>query len=477
MIETMIAFIDELRAVGVPVSMVEAIDALAALEHVDLGDRSAFKHTLGATMIKNERHYEAFDAAFEAFFALHRDRPDRPAPDEQTGSPAQQPMTGQGAGTADLEELARAIMEALSAQDWAMLGAGAQEAVRRLAGIEPGRPVGGTYYLYRTLRRLDVDGMMERLLDEAGVGAGSLSPLEERLLREEMERRIDRLRSELQAEIRRLLVADRGREAVARTLRSPLLEDIDLMHATRHDLARVEKAIRPLTRKLAARLAQKRKRRRAGRLDFRRTMRRALATGGVPFEPVFRSPNPHKPDIVLLCDVSGSMATFARFTLQFTYAMSGQFSKVRSFAFIDGVDEVTGFFEAGGDFARSMERITTEAEVVWLDGHSDYGNALERFGQRFADAVTPRSTVIITGDARSNYRNPRPQMLAALAQSARALYWLNPEPRAYWDTGDSVMSAYAPFCDGVHEVRNLRQLEAFVEQVALPAPGRLRLAV
>ncbi len=152
-------------------------------------------------------------------------------------------------GEADLEELARAIMEALSAQDWAMLSAGAQEAVRRLAGIEPGRPVGGTYYLYRTLRRLDVDGMMERLLSEARVGAGSLSPLEERLLREEIERRIDRLRSELQAEIRRLLVADRGREAVARTLRSPLLEDIDLMHATRHDLARVEKAIRPLDQK------------------------------------------------------------------------------------------------------------------------------------------------------------------------------------------------------------------------------------
>jgi hypothetical protein len=477
MIDTMIAFVDELRTVGVPVSMVEAIDALAALEHVDLGDRAAFKHTLGATMVKNERHYEAFDAAFEAFFALHRDRPDRAGPDRHTqpdGRPTM-PGGGHGGGDADLEELARAIMEALSAQDWAMLGAGAQEAVRRLAGIEPGRPVGGTYYLYRTMRRLDVDGMLERLLGEARVGA--ITPLEERLLREEMERRIDRLRSELQAEIRRLLVADRGREAVARTLRAPLLEDIDLMHATRHDLARVEKAIRPLTRKLAARLAQKRKRRRAGRLDFRRTMRRALATGGVPFEPVFRSPNPHKPDIILLCDVSGSMATFARFTLQFTYAMSGQFSKVRSFAFIDGVDEVTGFFEAGGDFAGSMERITTEADVVWLDGHSDYGNALERFRERFGEAVTPRSTVIITGDARSNYRNPRPQILGALSQSARALYWLNPEPRAYWDTGDSVMSAYTPFSDSVYEVRNLRQLEAFVEQVALPAPGRLGLAV
>jgi uncharacterized protein with von Willebrand factor type A (vWA) domain len=185
-------------------------------------------------------------------------------------------------------------------------------------------------------------------------------------------------------------------------------------------------------------------------------------------EPQFRSPRPTKPEIFLLCDISGSMATFARFTLQFVYAMSGQFSKVRSFAFVDGVDEVTDFFEAGAAFEVALDRVGREAEVVWLDGHSDYGHALSQFWERYGSDLTPRSTVIITGDARNNYRDSRGEVLAAIAEAARAVYWLNPEPRAYWDTGDSIMSALAGQCDDVFEVRNLRQLESFVEGLALP---------
>ncbi len=185
-------------------------------------------------------------------------------------------------------------------------------------------------------------------------------------------------------------------------------------------------------------------------------------------EPQFRTPRPSKPEVFILCDISGSMATFARFTLQFVYAMSGQFSKLRSFAFVDGIDEVTGFFEGGAAFEVALERVGREAEVVWLDGHSDYGHALTQFWERYGGDLTPRSTVIVTGDARNNYRDPRGDVMAAIADAARAVYWLNPEPRAYWDTGDSVMSAFAGDCDNVFEVRNMRQLEAFVEDLALP---------
>jgi uncharacterized protein with von Willebrand factor type A (vWA) domain len=223
-----------------------------------------------------------------------------------------------------------------------------------------------------------------------------------------------------------------------------------------------------LTRKLAARLARRRRLRRRGRLDFRKTMRSSLATGGVPLEPRFRSPRPHRPEVLLLCDISGSMATFARFTLQFTYAMSTQFSKLRSFAFIDTVDEVTEFFGPGTDFNQALARVAAEAQVVMHDGHSDYGSSFEVFMERYGRDVTPRSTVIITGDARNNYRPPQDDLLAELAARARAVFWLNPEPRSYWDTGDSVMSKYARWCDGVHEVRTLRQLEAFVEELSLP---------
>ena len=189
-------------------------------------------------------------------------------------------------------------------------------------------------------------------------------------------------------------------------------------------------------------------------------------------EPQFRTPRPTKPEVFLLCDVSGSMATFARFALQFVYAMSSQFSKLRSFAFVDGIDEVTAFFEAGSAFEVALERVGSEAEVVWLDGHSDYGHVLAQFWERYGAELTPRSTVILTGDARNNYRDARGDIMAAIAGIVRAVYWLNPEPQAYWDTGDSVMSAYAGHCDGVFEVRNLRQLESFVEGLALPR-GRI----
>lgn len=458
-------FIDELRQTGVPVSMVEAIDALSAVEEIELGDRGALRETLRATLIKNVRHERAFDTAFDVYFSLVRatlseDGEQPPA----EGGPAS-PGGGQS-GDFQLDELVADLLRALADLDADGMRQAATEAVDHLAGMEPGRPVGGTYYLYRTLRRLDL-AALEAALVEAMVGDAELSAFERRLIEEDVAERLSRLRADIEEEIRRRLVADRGRDAVARTLRRPLVEDIDLMHATTTDLAEMEEAIGPLTRKLAARLARRRKRR-TGRLDFRRTVRRSLATGGVPADPQFRHPRPHRPEVWLLCDISGSMATFSRFTLQFTHAMSTHFSRLRTFAFIDTIDEVTEFFGPGVDFGKAVSRVATEAEVVWLDGHSDYGNAFETFHRRYGAQLTPRTTVIITGDARNNYRPPRDAVLADVEKAARAVIWLNPEPHAYWDTGDSMMSAYGRHCTSVHEVRTLRQLEEFVEQMALP---------
>jgi len=287
---------------------------------------------------------------------------------------------------------------------------------------------------------------------------------------------VDRLQAEVRREIVRRLVEDRGAATVARTLRGALVEDIDLMHATAEELARIERAVAPLARKLATRLAQKRKRGSEGRLDVRRTIRRSLAHGGALVDPRFKPPRRSKPELVLLCDISGSMATFARFTMQLTHAMGHQFSRVRTFAFVDGVDEVTRFFGQGADFRQGLAAMGETARVIWRDGHSDYGNALQMLGETFPDAVTPRSTVIVTGDARNNYRPPNLDALATFAGPARALFWLNPEARRYWDTGDSIMSVYEPLCDAVYEVRALRQLEEFVDRIVLPVGGRRRVA-
>ncbi|MET0565325.1 MAG: VWA domain-containing protein [Acidimicrobiia bacterium] len=473
MLGVITGFIDELRAAGVPVSMVEAIDGMRAVEAIEIGDRIALRETLRATLIKNLRHESAFDTAFDVYFATVPEQLSEPgSPAEHPGQPDRDRPDFNEPLPFDLDQLLESLLEALAGLDDEAIRSGARAAVDELAGMEPGRPVGGTYYLYRTLRRLDLADLEERLIS-ALTDDQDLSDFDRRLLREEVEARIERLREEIEEEIRRRLVADRGRDAVARTLRRPLIEDVDLMHATTKDLHEMEDAIGPLTRKLAARLARRR-RMRAGRLDFRRTMRKSLATGGVPADPQFRHPRPHRPEVWLLCDISGSMATFSRFTLQFTHAMSTHFSKLRSFAFVDTIDEVSDFFGPGVDFGSALRRVTTEAEVVWLDGHSDYGNSLETFFARYGRQMTPRTTVIITGDARNNYRPPRDRVLGDIADAARALVWLNPEPEAYWDTGDSAMSHYAAHCTSVHEVRTLRQLEQFIEELTLPGPRLLQ---
>ncbi len=469
MLDVLSGFIQELRATGIPVSMVEAIDAMDALKHTDIGDRVAFKATLGATLVKNIRHYETFETAFEVYFALHRPVETPSDQEDESGGRRLESQPGQAGGggnDADIQQLINSLMHALQGNDEEMMRSIARRAVEQLAGMERGRPVGGTYYLYRTLRQLSVDQVLKDLVE--GVENETSDSLASRLEREELESRVERFKEEVRAEIRRRLVSDRGREAVARTLRKPLLEDLDLMHATRVEIADIEQAVYPLTRKLAARLAQKRKRHRQGRLDFRKTMRRSLSYGGVPADPQFRATKPSRPEVFLLCDISGSMATFARFTLQFVHAMSGQFSKLRSFVFVDALDESTRFFAVGSDFDDALARVSDEAEVVWLDGHSDYGNSLEMFYDRYAQDLTARSAVIITGDARNNYRSPQAEYLELIAEQVRAVYWLNPEPRGYWNTGDSVMRAYAESCAGVYEVRNLRQLESFIEEFTVP---------
>ena len=462
-------FMTELRAAGLPVSIAESVDAFAALGHVPMGSRETFKAALGATLVKNQSHYKAFETVFEVYFSsLTGD--ERPLDEGDEGPDGERsmdgaPQGGGGGGDMDPAELMEALYRALMDGDTTQMRAMARVAVSRFGGIEPGRPVGGTYYLYRTLRNLDLEALLERLMAEARENEPGMTPLEERLLRDELQSRLEQFREELKADIRRRLVADRGAEAMARTLRKPLPEDIDFMHATGAEMGELRRAIHPLTRKLAARLARRRQHGHTGRLDIRKTIRDSLSSGGVPLEPRFKKPHPSKPEVFLVCDISGSVAAFARFTLQLIYAMQSQFSRVRSFVFIDGLDEVTDFFTGTGDFAQAIHRVNTEAEVVWVDGHSDYGHAFAQFADQYGKGVSSKSSVIILGDARNNYHASQATALKDVRARARHLYWLNPEPKGYWDTGDSILSDYAVHCDGVYECRNLRQLEAFVGEL------------
>jgi uncharacterized protein with von Willebrand factor type A (vWA) domain len=477
LLESMAGFVKELRNAGIPVSLTENLDAFEALRHIPLEDRDAFKYSLAATMVKNNAHWRTFETVFEVYFSLRGSEYRLGGGDDGDSGQGNEDMItdllgarpGDGQGSAEgltPEQLAEMLYRALMDGNDAMLRALARSAVTRYAGMEPGRPVGGTYYLYRTLRQLDLDSMLQRMLEEARERAGGReNDLEERLAREEYEGRLDALRREIEAEIRRRLVADRGAEAVAKSVRKPLPEDIDFMHASREELVALRKAIAPLTRKLAVRLARKRRHGRKGPLDFRSTVRHSLSYGGVPADPKFRYPRPSKPEIMVIADISGSVAAFARFTLQMVYAISSQFSRVRSFVFIDGIDEVTDYFRSTEDISAAIHRVNTEADVIWVDGHSDYGHAFEAFWERWGRDINSKTTVLLLGDARNNYHAAQAWVLAEMAKKARHVYWLNPEPRSYWDTGDSIVGQYATHCDGAFECRNLKQLERFVENL------------
>jgi uncharacterized protein with von Willebrand factor type A (vWA) domain len=476
LLESLAGFVKELRTAGIPVSLTENLDAVEALRHIPLEDRDAFKYALAATMVKNNAHWRTFETVFEVYFSM-RGREYRLGEGEDGEGEGHEDMIatllgsrqGEGQGSGEgltPEQLAEMLFRALMDGNEGMLRALARAAVTRYAGMEPGRPVGGTYYLYRTLRQLDLDSVLERMMQQSRekMPAGP-TDLEERLAREEYEARLDALRREIEAEIRRRLVADRGAEAVAKSVRKPLPEDIDFMHASREELVALRKAIAPLTRKLAVRLARKRRHGRKGPLDFRSTVRHSLSYGGVPADPKFRYPRPSKPEIMVVADISGSVAAFARFTLQMVYAISSQFSRVRSFVFIDGIDEVTDYFKNNEDISQAIHRINTEADVIWVDGHSDYGHAFETFWERWGRDVNGKTTVLLLGDARNNYHAAQAWVLAEMSKKARHVYWLNPEPRSYWDTGDSIVGQYATHCDGAYECRNLKQLERFVEQL------------
>ncbi len=477
MLDLMAGFISELRAAGLPVSLTENLDAMEAITHIPLEDRETFKYALGATLVKNASHWRSFETVFEVYFSLRGpqyavgklDDADEFWRDMQDEAKMQGDQKGAGGSMDGMtpEEMMAMLYQALMNGDDAMMRALARQAVSKFAGMEPGRPVGGTYYLYRTLRNLDLDNMLDKLMDaQKEQLGGEMTPLEERLEKDEFDDRIEKFKKEIEAEIRRRLVADRGAEAMAKTLRKPLPEDVDFMHASRDEMGNLKKALGPLTRKLQARLARKRKHERRGPLDFRATVRHSLSYGGVPAEPKFKYPRPSKPELMVVADISGSVAAFARFTLMLVYAIQNQFSKVRSFVFIDGIDEVTDYFKGVDDVTEAVHRVNTEADVVWVDGHSDYGHAFEVFWEKWGQQIGPKTTVLLLGDARNNYHASQSWVVKEIRAKARHVYWLNPEPKSYWNTGDSIVGEYGTHTDGVYECRNLRQLEGFVEKLA-----------
>ncbi|HVY08942.1 MAG TPA: VWA domain-containing protein [Mycobacteriales bacterium] len=460
-----VSFVGALRAAGLPVSMAESLDAGRAVTAIEMTNREQLRHAYAAAVVKHAAHRPAFDRLFDLWWppALG----DGSAGDYADGDGEGDPLDE--IDPADLDAMRNMLRDRL--RD--VLLSGDDEALRRLAreavnglGRADGQPGRQSWFTYRVLRALNPETLMASLL-EAVLQGQDRGGLAEKVARQMLTERIKQFEEMVESEVRRRLAEDRGAEAIAKTAVKPLIEQVEFLRASRDDLAQLRRQVYPLARRLATRLTAKRRLGRRGRLDVRRTVRASLSSGGVPLTTIFRPHKPHKPELVVLCDVSGSVAAFAHFTVLLAFALREQFAKVRVFAFVDTTDEVTDFFSRGGDVVDALARMSSEADVVWYDGHSDYGHAFEVFAQKWPDAVTPKTSLLVLGDARTNYRAPAIPALRSMVRQARHAFWLNPEPRQYWSSGDSAASTYGEVMPMI-ECRNVLQLQEFVEGL-LPA--------
>jgi uncharacterized protein with von Willebrand factor type A (vWA) domain len=452
---TLTDFAGHLRKIGVPVGLTEVVDAAAAIAEIPAPSRAQLRSALAATLIKNHAHRPIFDLAFDDYLT------------ELGGGPPAAPDPGHeaaGAGTDSGRRFRDLVTAALARDDRAALRSLADLAVARYGGLEPGRVHGTSVYLLRTLRALQLDALIAAAQATASLAPPAVSTLAGRLLAAEIRHRGAEFSTYLEAAVRRHMIADLGRAAVQAATWHPLPGDVDLAFAQPADFAALQEAIPGLSRKLQLRLQRRTAPSRA--VDFRQTIRRSLATGGVPAQIVHRRLDPPRPELVVLADVSGSVAQFATFTLYLLHSLSRHFGRVRSFAFIDGIDEVTEVARRHDDPAVAARLIVSSPKLIWFDGHSDYGHALESFAAQWGSAVSPRTTVLVLGDGRSNYRDPAAWSLRDLARRASSVHWLNPEPRAAWGTGDSAIDDYRPYCTAVTECRTFHQVARFIEALA-----------
>jgi uncharacterized protein len=455
LLDTLEGFTGALREAGVPAGTSEVLDATRVLGAIDLLDRPQLRAGLAAALVKRPVHRPTFEVLFDLWWPpavgdpleLTRRR------DDESGDEAGE------SGEPDLDALRDELRQLLLTGDDEALRRFARLAVAELghAGAQPGRQ---SWFTYRVLRALSPETLIASMLDAllAGEPRGGLA---EKVARQRLQERIAALRAYVEAEVRRRVAEERDRDQVARSALPPLADQVDFLRAQREELAAMRRTVHPLARRLASRLAARRRLGREGRLDVRRTVRASLGTGGVPVETRHRPRRVHKPELVVFCDVSGSVAGFAHFTLMLTAALREQFSRVRAFAFIDTCDEVTRLFGPGADLADSVRRLAREADLVAYDGHSDYGNALRVLVERFPDAVGPKTSLLVLGDARTNYRDPGLAVLKGLVDRSRHAYWLNPEPRREWGSGDSMAYRYGEVIEMV-ECRNVAQLTDFV---------------
>jgi len=448
-----LAFGEELRREGVSVGTSEMLDAFEVLREISWTSQEDFREALAATLAKSQEDRRIFELVFERFFfrAVELAASQEGIREEE--------LSGLG-------ELSEEDLEALRMQIAAAIREGAEGTMRDLARMA----------IAAFARRQEGSGVIgvdvQRIRRALGLRAEpqpelpAEDPRRAGLPREAL-RRFEAL---LRRELERAQIERTGNLPPSR----PLGElDRALPSGPLADLAAVHRVVAQLRRRLATQGMQTRGHRRHAHVDVRRTMRASLQTGGVPVVLKFRPRRPKRPEIFVLCDVSTSVTSASVFFLSVLHALHDTFRKMRSFVFIERISEVTDIFEHERDFKAVSERISSDAGVADISGYTDYGRVWSEFLVQVEDELHPRATVIVLGDARTNGRDPRADVFAQIAARAGRTFWLNPEPRLYWNYGDSVIAAYEEFCTAF-ECWTTAQLEDFVRALTRPliAAGR-----
>ena len=457
----LVEFVEALRGQGISVGPSETVDAGQVMAVLGLGDREALREGFACAVLRRPEHRATYDALFDLWWpAALGGRTVLEDDDDATAPPSLDPQ--------DVEAM-RAMLEELLL-DNPDIGDLDERLVAMIAAIVEayGRYTssrGPSYSSYQALKAMGLDQLEGRLL--AGLLAGygdDPSPSQEQIAKSLAAQKIAQLRRLVEGETKRRTAEQLGREHVQMYGIPQLAENVEFLRASGEQLRQMRRVVAPLARTLATRLAAKRRRHRAGAIDLRKTLRKSMSTGGVPIDLVLRKPRPARPELVVLCDVSGSVAGFSHFTLLLVHALRQQFSRVRVFAFIDTTDEVTHLFGPDADLAVAIQRITREAGVYTRDGHSDYGNAFVSFTENFPNVLSPRSSLLVLGDGRTNYRSPAADVLAHMVTASRHAHWLNPEPKHLWGSGDSAVPRYEDVIT-MHECRSAKQLAAVIDQL------------
>ncbi len=441
-------FVRAARGAGVRISPAESIDAIQAMDALGWDDRAALRDGLGLVLAKSAEDKAKLAECFDLFFTRAELKgPGGAAPPEAAPEQgeAEQGEAQAGAGGEPQGAGGSALGDMLRAGDMAELARQMEQAAEATGVRNISVFTQVNLYARRILDRMGL-AQLDREIARGGPAAGQLRQGR------------DWLRGEARALVERnLQLFGRGE---TEKYREEMLRRARLSSLDRRDVARMRMLVRAMARRLAARYARPRKHARRGMLDARRTLRRNMPWGGIPFRTIWKTRKIEKPRLMVLCDVSGSVAAVAQFLLLFLWSLNEALSGLRAFAFSNRCIEVTEVLNR-----LPIEQAGAEIMMQVGFGSSAYGASLEDFERIAMREINHQTTVLILGDARGNRTEARADLLRDIADRSKQVIWLNPEHPMAWGTGDSDMPRYRPYCRLATHCATLDQLERVIEDL------------